>query len=102
MIFANEDYQLISSVADKLDPYRAIFHGRFGTESMVIEAAGKVKDLKYLNRDLKRVVVIDKDSQVLRHHKANAIILPKFEGDQEDNRLYELLPFLECTVLPLF
>lgn len=81
IIFSNEDYQLISSVADKLDPYRNIFHGRFGTESMVIEASGKVKDLKYLNRDLRRVVVIDKDMNVVRHHKENTIVLPKFEGE---------------------
>ena len=86
---------MVSLAAEKLDPYRNIFHSRLGSESMVLESSGKVKDLKYLNRDLRRVVVVDKDSALLRHQPHNAIIIPKFEGDLDDNRLYELIPLLE-------
>lgn len=67
---------------------------------MVIEAAGKVKDLSYLNRDLSRLIIIDKSPTAVRHHPENSIILPVFTGDQDDNKLYELLPLLEHLASP--
>ena len=39
-----------------------------------------IKDLKYLNRDLKNVIVIDKDIENVKKHPHNAIILKEFHG----------------------
>ena len=43
-----------------------MFAGILGYESFVIEKGEYIKDLSYLNRDLKKVVVIEKDSNVLK------------------------------------
>ena len=49
-----------------LDPSNQIFAGRFGNESFVIENGEYIKDLSYLNRDLKKVIIIDKDAKYLK------------------------------------
>lgn len=53
------------------------FQGGFGKESMVYD--GKYfKDLKYLNRDLKNVIVLDFNPDILRNYSTNAIFIDKF------------------------
>jgi len=83
-------------MSQKLDPSNQIFQGRFGNESLVFESGEYIKDLSYLNRDLKKVIIIDKDPRYLKKQPNNAIYLSEFKGDMADNELYELLPFLEC------
>lgn len=61
---------------------------------MVYDKGQHVKDLKYLNRDLSKVIVIDKSPDFLKYHTDNGIFLNKFEGDQEDKELLRLLPFI--------
>lgn len=78
----------------QLDPSHSIFSGGFGRESMVYEKGEYIKDLNYLNRDLSRVIVIDKDSKMLKYHTDNGIFLPEFSGDVDDKELHKLLPFL--------
>lgn len=48
---------------------------------MVYDKGQHVKDLRYLNRDLSKVIVIDKNPEMLKYHTDNGIFLPKFEGD---------------------
>lgn len=58
-----------------------MFHGAFGKESMVWSNGRYIKDLSYLNRDLKNIVVVDRDIRNVSKHPQNAIILKDFEGD---------------------
>lgn len=53
------------------------------------------KDLKYLNRDLKKVIVLDYNPQSLRQYSSNGIFLDKFDGNMEDKLLLETIPLLE-------
>jgi mitochondrial import inner membrane translocase subunit TIM50 len=48
-----------------------------------------------LNRDLKKVLIIDTDAHHVKHQPENAIILPKWKGDPNDQALVQLIPFLE-------
>lgn len=57
-----------------------------------------VKDLKYLNRDLKNVVILEKTAKMVRLQEDNAILLPEFNGDKDDKFLIEIMPFLEHLV----
>jgi import inner membrane translocase subunit TIM50 len=54
-----------------------------------------IKDLTYLNRDPKKIVVIDHDARNVGKHPQNVIVLPEFSGDDNDNELNKLLPLLE-------
>lgn len=55
-----------------------IFSGRLAKESMSYDDGKYIKDLSYLNRDLRRVVVIELDPSVLKYHSENGIYIPKF------------------------
>jgi hypothetical protein len=55
-----------------------------------------VKDLDRLNRDLARVIVIDKEEEDLPYHKDNCIFVKPFTNPEEkDEELKMLIPFLQ-------
>lgn len=54
-----------------------------------------LQDLSYLNRDLKKIIVMDTDPHHVKHQPENAIILPKWNGDPNDQTLIQFIPFLE-------
>lgn len=60
VIFSDDDSMLLQTLTSSLDPRHQIFAGQFGHECMVFSRGKYIKDLKYLNRDLKKVIVIDK------------------------------------------
>lgn len=78
-----------------LDPNQRMIHGAFGREQTVLKDGQYIKDLTYLNRPLKEVIYVDFSDEPVKFHKENAIILPKFEGEEDDRSLIDLIPFLE-------
>lgn len=69
---------------------------RLGRESTLLSKEGNyVKDLSYLNRDLKDVVYIDFTDEKTQFHKDNVVIIPAWDGDAQDRELYDIMPFLE-------
>jgi hypothetical protein len=54
-----------------------------------------IKDLSYMNRDLKDVVYVDFDDEKAEFHRDNVLVLPRWEGDPTDRELYDIMPFLE-------
>lgn len=69
---------------------------RLGRESAVMKKGRLIKDLSYLNRDLRRIIIIEKNPDHLTdEHKHNSIFVPEFKGEVDDKTLYELAPFLE-------
>ena len=48
-----------------------------------------------MNRDLKKVLIIDTDPHHVKNQPENAIVLPKWNGDPKDQTLIQLIPFLE-------
>lgn len=87
-------------VAQKLDPAGVFISGFFGRESMVYEGGRYIKDLKYLNRDLNKIIVIDHKPERLKHHTDNGIFLSEFDGDSSDQELLKLIPFLNHLSRP--
>lgn len=55
-------------LVEKLDTTHSIFSGRFGRESMVYESGEYIKDLKYLNRDLSKVICIELKPEKVKYH----------------------------------
>lgn len=56
----------------------------------------KKQDLRYLNRDLKKVIAIETNPEKIKYQKENGVFLKEFNGDKDDKSLFELIPFLEC------
>ena len=57
----------------------------------------RIKDLSYLNRDLRHVIIVDTNpnSYVLQKH--NGIAIKPWDGDLNDAELLNLVPFLEAV-----
>lgn len=53
------------------------------------------QDLSYLNRDLKKVILLDTVEAHAKAQPENAIIIPKWKGDTKDKQLVSFIPFLE-------
>jgi len=54
-----------------------------------------IKDLDFLNRDLKSVLAIDFKEENLQKHKNNLILLPAFNGEETDSEFNNIIPFLK-------
>lgn len=95
VVFGNEESMTINEICEALDPKYQIFSGRFGHEHTLLKDGKYVKDLSYMNRDVKKIVVIESDEEWVAFHKDNVIVLPEFNGDPDDWALIDLIPFLE-------
>lgn len=95
VIFSDDDYNTIMNIMPFVDPRMMIVVGAFGRESMVLSNGGYYKDLSYLNREMRNIVVLDKSADKVLKQKRNVIKLPEFKGDETDKELIELLPLLE-------
>ncbi len=85
----------MNDVCEALDPTYQMIVGRLGRESTLLKDGKYIKDLSYMNRDLKDIIYIDFDDEKASFHKDNVIILPRWEGDSDDRELYDIMPFLE-------
>lgn len=95
VIFGLGEQHIITEACMALDPKGRMVMGAFGREQTVLKDGQYIKDLTYMNRPLKDIIYIDYDDEVVKYHKENAIIIPKFEGQEDDRSLYDLIPFLE-------
>jgi import inner membrane translocase subunit TIM50 len=68
---------------------------RLGREVTLLKNGKYIKDLSYMNRDIKDIVYIDFSDEKVEFHKENCIILPRWEGDIQDREIYDIMPFLE-------
>jgi import inner membrane translocase subunit TIM50 len=59
IIFAEEDCNFVMNSLNHVDPRHQYIQGFLGRESMVWRGGHYIKDLKYLNRDLRKIVVVD-------------------------------------------
>ena len=99
VIFSDDDFMFLTTAVEHLDPRQLIFMGAFGKESMVWSNGRYIKDLSYLNRDPKSIIVIERDARNVSKHPQNVIVLKEFEGDDNDQELTKLLPLLESKFL---
>ena len=66
-----------------------------GKEATAWEMGGAIKDLRYLNRNLKNVICIDFEPNSTKYTPDNTIIIPEFTGDVNDKELQSLIVFLK-------
>ena len=67
----------IESALSSLDPWQQMISGFFGREYDLIKRS-IYKGFKYLNRDTRKVIVIDNNFETVRKNKENVIILAIF------------------------
>jgi import inner membrane translocase subunit TIM50 len=80
VVFGDEESSLVQEICEALDPDARIIVGRLGHESTLLKDGKYVKDLSYMNRDIKDIVCIDFDDEKFSYHKRNVIKVPKWNG----------------------
>lgn len=91
----------MQDVCEALDPNYMMIHGRLGRESTLLKNGKYIKDLSYMNRDLKEIIYVDFDENKAEFHKDNVLVLPLWEGEPNDRELYDIMPFLESIFVLL-
>ena len=66
---------------------------------MVFYRGKFIKDLKYLNRKIQKVIVVDGNKDRVAKNKQNLIIIDDFDGNEGDEELFKLMVLLEGTHL---
>ena len=59
VIFGDEENGIVNDICEALDPNAQMIMGRLGRESTLLKNGVYVKDLSYLNRDMKDIVYVD-------------------------------------------
>ena len=54
------------------------------------------KDLNCLNRDLKKIIVLDSNKSSYKKFENNIILINEWDGKKSDKELLKLIPFFEC------
>lgn len=94
VIYTKEDTNFINEVVQTIDPFQTYLHWYFGNEFLSTYSNGLYKDLKFLNRGMDRVVVVDFDKDIYLNNKNNVIFLEKYDGEKIDDSLKDLSLFL--------
>lgn len=100
VIFGTEDSNFVEEVAGKLDQFEMNIKYKLGKEATRLVNGSYVKDLHFLNRDLKNVVCVDYDPENIKFNPTNAVILPEFNGDGKDRELIMAIVFLKEMAKP--
>lgn len=88
-----DQFSLMEPVIVTLDQHRVIRH-RLYKDAMVYRNGKYVKDLRHLNRDLKRVVVLDCKEENAQHQKENYVFVKPFTSDSTDKATYNLAAYV--------
>lgn len=89
-------------VVDKLDPRRLIRHRLYRDTTTFSDGVHR-KDLKALNRDLAKVMIIDVEAESFSFHPRHGIAIGSYDADKDpekkDRKLTALVPFLQYLAI---
>ncbi|EDV45677.1 mitochondrial import inner membrane translocase subunit TIM50-C [Drosophila erecta] len=94
VVFTAEQGMTVFPILDALDPNGYIMY-RLVRDATHFVDGHHVKNLDNLNRDLKKVIVVDWDANATKMHPDNTFGLPRWHGNDDDGQLLDLIAFLK-------
>ncbi|KCV69696.1 hypothetical protein H696_04103 [Fonticula alba] len=94
VIFTREPSTYAMPIIDKMDSEGYIWY-RLYRDFTRHEKGEYYKDLTNLNRDLRRVILLDTRADASKTHPENVVVAPKWDGKSMDFWLLDLIPFLQ-------
>lgn len=100
VIFGTEDSNFVEEVCGKLDQFDMNIKYKLGKEAVRLVNGHYVKDLEFLNRDLRNVICIDYNPDNVAFNPHNVVVIPEFNGDGKDRELLQSIVFLKELAKP--
>lgn len=94
VIFASNYMMYSEKIVEKLDPIHAFISYNLFKEHCLYKNGVHIKDLSKLNRDVKKVILVDCIPDNYSLQEENAIPMKPWDGEFDD-KLIGLIPFLE-------
>lgn len=95
VLFSDKYQAMAAETILKLDPLRASVSYALFREATRYDKGTLVKDLNHLNRDLRKVIVLEVDPDAIKLQPENALVFPEWDGKPGDQDLVRLIPLLE-------
>ena len=95
VVYTVENGVTFFNIIDNLDPGNQYINYRLFRDATRFIKGHHVKDVSALNRDPKRVIIIDWDKEAVSLGLNNALILKKWEGETNDSALIGLAQLLQ-------
>ena len=96
VLFTTQTFAQLEPVLDKLDPDRRYIAYQLFMESCRLHNGKLVKDIRHLNRDPRKVIMIDINPDHVSLQPENAIVMQPWKGDKNDRELLGLVSFLDA------
>lgn len=98
VIFTNANAMDTLPLIEAIDPNQCVLYKLFRDSTKYVRydwspSGVHIKDLSKLNRDLKKVIMIDTKREAVQYQPENALVLPKWHGD-DDHDLVDLTDML--------
>lgn len=97
VVYTIENGMTFFNIIDGLDPENQCINYRLFRDATRFVNGHPTKDVNSLNRDPKRVIFIDWNKDSVGLAMNNALILPKWEGDNDDTSLIGLSQLLQAV-----
>lgn len=94
VVYTADQGMTVFPILDALDPNGFIMY-RLVRDATHFVDGHHVKNLDNLNRDLKRVIVIDWDPNSTKMHPENTFNISRWTGNDDDTTLFDLVAFLK-------
>lgn len=94
VIYTAEQGMTVFPILEALDPKNYISYKLVRDATHFVDGS-HVKSLGKLNRDLSKVIVIDWNEDNVKFHKENLLNLPRWNGNDDDTTLVDLVSFLQ-------
>jgi len=100
VIYSDTNIETSEPVINNLDP-NGIVLNRLYRKDINSMTRKQQKDLSCLNRDIKRVIVLDSSKSSYKKYENNVILINQWDGKKSDKELLNLIPFFECMAITL-
>ncbi|KAN0061025.1 mitochondrial inner membrane protein required for protein import [Thecaphora frezii] len=96
VLFTTQPAFTAAPIVEKLDPDRRYIAYSLFRESCRSVDGKLVKDLDYLNRDKKKVIILDTKPESFAVQPENGVLIKPWKGEKNDRELIGLVPFFEA------
>ena len=96
VIWSTDSGMTFYPIVRGMDPNANLIMYQLFKDATKFKNGAHIKELNCLNRDLRRVIVVDWNKLSVQDNPDNALLLPKWNGDMEDRSLFGLAQLLQA------